>query len=167
MRALGFLLATLTLLAGLATAAPPPGGPPGGAPGRHPGPPPGGTGHGHGPALSFFYGGPYVWGGWGWPGYAYWPYGAYPYYGPGYGYLPPTVVYAPAAVLPSTHGITYIEREPGTPPPSEFAEPPTAAASATGPWWYFCASPRGAYPYLRECPGGWERVPAVPPGLTR
>jgi hypothetical protein len=138
-----------------------------------------------------YYGGPYWWGGWRWPGY-YWPsygyygyygnYGYWPgyYYGPAYGYLPSTTVYGPPAVVTSTPGITYIEREPGTvstqqgapanlpPPPNvEPSSAPAGAPPAGGTWWYFCSSPRGAYPYVRECPGGWERLPAVPPGPTR
>jgi hypothetical protein len=145
--------------------------------------------YGYGPAFRFYYGAPYWWGGWGWPG-AHWPYPGYygsaiwPAYVGSFGYLPSTVVYGPPAVVTATTGITYIEREPGTvsmrqqapapaavPPPPDAEPPPAseprAAPSATGPWWYFCASPRGAYPYVRECPGGWERVPAVPPGPTR
>ena len=27
-----------------------------------------------------------------------------------------------------------------------------------GPW-----SPKGYYPYVKECPSGWERVPPAPP----
>lgn len=205
MRARMFTLTVLALLAGLATAAPPPGGAPGGGavvrppvapPGGRP-PPPVAPGYGYGyrPSVSVYYGSPYWWGGWGWPGaYSYWPYYGYygyygsnywPYYGGSYGYLPPTVVYGPPAVVTSTTGITYIEREPGTvstqqqqpqstpanvPPPPD-AEPPASAPRGAPPtggtWWYFCSSPRGAYPYVRECPGGWERVPAVPPGPTR
>jgi hypothetical protein len=195
-----FMLAATALLGGMALAAPPPGGPPpggppqGGAGARPPGRPPPVVRppvrpvHGYGPTVRLYYGGPYWWGGWGWPG-AYWPYPGYfgspawPWYAGGYGYLPPTIVYGPPAVVTSTAGITYIERAPGTvamqqqapastpaPPPPD-AEPPASAPPGTppttGPWWYFCASPRGAYPYVRECPGGWERVPAVPPGPTR
>jgi hypothetical protein len=194
-----FLLAATALLAGMVLAAPPAGGPPPGGGGARPpgGPPPVVRPpvrpvYGYGPAVRFHYVGPYWWGGWGWPG-AYWPYpgfygnAAWPFYVGSYGYLPPTIVYGPPAVVTSTAGITYIEREPGTvsmqqqapspipapppPPPPSDAVPPAAASPGTqstmGPWWYFCASPRGAYPYVRECPGGWERVPAVPPGPTR
>lgn len=200
MKARAFMLTATALLAALATAAPPPpGGTPGGGAVVRPPPPHGGPGYGYRPPVNVYYGGPYGWGGWGgwgWPGY-YWPYyggygyygyyGSYwPYYGGSYGYLPPTVVYGPPAVVTSTTGITYIEREPGTvstqqqqpqapaaanvPPPPD-AEPstsvPSGTAPTTGQWWYFCSSPRGAYPYVRECPGGWERVPAVPPAPKR
>jgi hypothetical protein len=25
-------------------------------------------------------------------------------------------------------------------------------------FWYYCEDPRGYYPYIRSCPGGWMRV---------
>jgi len=30
--------------------------------------------------------------------------------------------------------------------------------------WYYCADSKSYYPYVRECPAGWQRVPAQPPG---
>jgi hypothetical protein len=100
----------------------------------------------YGPSVRFYYGGPYWWGGvtYGAP-YGYWPpYGAV--------YAPPPVVTVPAPPV-------YIERS---------ADPaPAPSAAPAGEWWYLCTNPRGAYPYVRECPGGWERVPAVPPGQPR
>lgn len=163
MTASGFLLTALMLLAGAALAAPP----------RH-GSYPGGThGHWYGPSVRFTYGGPY-WGGWGWPVVP-WPgvYASSFYYTPGYayGYVPPHYVYGPPGVVASTGGVVYVEREAGTvstqqpaPAPPPAARSPAAPAPPAGTqWWYLCSSPRGAYPYVRECPGGWERVPAVPP----
>ena len=29
--------------------------------------------------------------------------------------------------------------------------------------WYYCNNPQGYYPYVRTCPGGWQKVPARPP----
>jgi hypothetical protein len=72
-------------------------------------------------------------------------------------------------VVTSTDGVVYIERESGTVSTQRPDATPAPAGSSTAPpppgtqWWYLCSSPRGAYPYVRECPGGWERVPAVPP----
>jgi len=70
-------------------------------------------------------------------------------------------------VVTSTGGVVYSERESGTvstqQPAPDAATPPPPGTQ----WWYLCASPRGAYPYVRECPGGWERVPAVPPGPVK
>jgi hypothetical protein len=30
--------------------------------------------------------------------------------------------------------------------------------------WYHCSNPEGYYPYIRDCHGGWQQVPATPPG---
>jgi len=30
-------------------------------------------------------------------------------------------------------------------------------------YWYYCRDPEGYYPYVRECNGSWEPVPAMPP----
>jgi hypothetical protein len=76
-------------------------------------------------------------------------------------------VAVPAAPPP----VVYIERgdqvqstAPQPAPTPQASHPPAAPGTS---WWYLCASPRGAYPYVRECPGGWERVPAVPPSESR
>jgi hypothetical protein len=31
-------------------------------------------------------------------------------------------------------------------------------------YWYYCRKPEGYYPYIKACPGGWQTVPAQPPG---
>jgi hypothetical protein len=75
-------------------------------------------------------------------GYPYWggPWGPYyPYY------YPPTVVVQ--------QPVTYVEQ-------SSSAAPPAPAADAG--WWYYCDQSRGYYPYVRECPAGWQRVAPVP-----
>lgn len=137
-----------------------------------------GHGYGYGSSVRIHWGGPLWWGGWGpyGPGYgwsggwgAYWP----------YGYVPSAVVVGPPAVVTSTSGVTYIEREGSVnsttrQAPAAVPPPPSAAPGAIGEapppgaqWWYLCSNPRGAYPYVRDCPGGWERVPAQPPGTVR
>ncbi|HET7365160.1 MAG TPA: hypothetical protein VFJ70_16455 [Burkholderiales bacterium] len=68
------------------------------------------------------------------PYYALPPYYPPPYYVP-YAYLPPAAALPPPA---------YPERE--------------------SYYWYYCPSARAYYPYVRECPDGWQRVPTVPPG---
>ena len=73
------------------------------------------------------------------PPYYYSPYYASPYY------YPPAVVTVPAEPP------VYIER-------GEVAEPaPQASAS-----WYYCADPQGYYPYVEQCPGGWQAVAPRP-----
>ena len=68
-----------------------------------------------------------------------------PYYYPPY-YYPPAVMTVPSAPP------VYIEREEVSPP---------APASA---YWYYCADPQGYYPYVKQCPGGWQAVAPQPPG---
>jgi hypothetical protein len=31
-------------------------------------------------------------------------------------------------------------------------------------YYYYCVKPEGYYPYVRACSGGWQRLPAKPPG---
>ena len=71
-----------------------------------------------------------------------------PYYYPPYSYYPPVVVQQPAPV--------YVEQQ-------QAPVAPAAAPAATN-YWYYCAAAKGYYPYVKECPGGWERVLPQPPG---
>ena len=78
----------------------------------------------------------------------YWgPYGgsyAYPYGYP-YGYAYPPVVAAPSTQV-------YIQ-----PAPQASVQLPPSAS------WYYCDNPRGYYPYVQQCPGGWRAVAPTPP----
>lgn len=65
------------------------------------------------------------------------------YWGPAYYYPPPYYYYPPRPAEPPV----YIERI----DPAE-----------TGSW-YYCEQGNGYYPYVKECPAGWRRVPASPP----
>lgn len=75
-------------------------------------------------------------------GYPY-PY-AYPYAYPGYAYPPVVIQSAPPV---------YIEQG---------AAQAAPAPATTQSDWYYCAAAKGYYPYVSECPGGWQRVPAQP-----
>jgi len=75
--------------------------------------------------------------GWGW-------YGA-PYYSPYY--YPPTSV----VVVPQPQ--TYIQQD----------APAAPAAPAQQGYWYYCADAQAYYPYVKECPAGWQRVTPQPP----
>lgn len=70
-------------------------------------------------------------------------------------YPPPSYYYpypsVPVIVVPAPPPV-YIERGEVQP-----AAPPAPAD------WYYCQNPAGYYPYVRECPVGWQRVPAQPP----
>jgi hypothetical protein len=77
--------------------------------------------------------------GWGW-GPAPW------YYAPPYYYPPPGYAAAPP--------VTYVEREDAQ-----------QTAPASTDFWYYCEQSKTYYPYVKSCPGGWQRVaPTPPPG---
>jgi hypothetical protein len=77
--------------------------------------------------------------GYGWPYAGYYGYG-YPYYAPYYA--------APA----------YVQQQ-----PTVYVEQPQAqqVQQPTG-YWYFCNDSRAYYPYVKECPSGWQRVAPQP-----
>jgi hypothetical protein len=96
-----------------------------------------GNGHGHGNTRVYI-------GGSFWLGPPAW---GPAYYGPGY-YYPPPPYYAPAPMIVQ-QAPQYVER-----------------SQTDADYWYYCENPRGYYPYVRSCPGGWLRVvpDTVPPG---
>ena len=105
-----------------------------------------GDGHGYGGNVRFgislgvpFYG----------LGYFSAPY--YPY--PAYAYPAPVYAYPPLMAAPSSPPI-YVEQ--GVAP----AAPAPAQAQGN---WYYCPGSSSYYPYVGECPAGWQRVPAQPP----
>ena len=96
----------------------------------------GGHSHSHGYRGSFgVYIGPY----WGWGPWNYAP-----------GYYPP---YYPPVVIERTPPV-YIEQQ-----PVDVLPAPSVQAS----YWYYCHAAKGYYPYVRECPEGWQRVSPKPP----
>ena len=82
-----------------------------------------------------------------WGGPWYYPPPSY-YYPP---YYPPVVVERPVPQV-------YVEQQPAP------AAPPAPVAAAPTNYWYYCTAAKGYYPYVRECPGGWQRVQPQPPG---
>lgn len=67
-------------------------------------------------------------------------------------YAPPVYYYpAPAPIIVNPAPVTYIER-------------PTQSAANTNPggYWYYCEDAKSYYPYVKECPGGWQLVPPTP-----
>lgn len=107
-----------------------------------------------------------------WPGYwaprYYYPPPAYYYYDDPY---PSTVI------IERRSPPEYVEKADveGRPAPSpSTSEQATAAAPAPSQikatnWWYWCESSKKYYPYVKECAGGFERVPPqpVPPPANR
>jgi len=63
-------------------------------------------------------------------------------------YYPPPVYYPPVV----------IERSPPV-----YVEQPAAAPAPQTSYWYFCPEAQGYYPYVKECPGGWQKVLPQPP----
>jgi len=71
----------------------------------------------------------------------------YPYYYPYYPY------YAPyGGVTEPSAPQEYIER----------TEPSEPSAARTPEVWYYCPKSNAYYPYIKECPEGWQIVPASP-----
>lgn len=75
------------------------------------------------------------------------------YVGPGYGYYPPPSYYYPPTVIQSAPPV-YIEQ---SPQPAYSAPAPAQNSS-----WYYCAGSRSYYPYVKDCPGGWQQVAPRP-----
>jgi len=73
-----------------------------------------------------------------------------PYYYPGYGGYYPG--YGSTVVVPSGP-TTYVERA------DQQAAPEAPAQS----WWYYCPESKTYYPYVKQCPGGWQKVAPQPP----
>jgi hypothetical protein len=99
--------------------------------------------HGH-VGVEFIFGMPY-------PSYYYPP----PYY---YYYYPYPYYYPPAVAVPApAQPPVYIEQGSAQPAPQQ------APATPENFYWYHCDKPDGYYPYIRECPSGWQKVAPTPP----
>ncbi len=42
------------------------------------------------------------------------------------------------------------------------APPPVVIPDTPPPSWYYCDNPKGYYPYVQQCPGGWSQVAPRP-----
>jgi hypothetical protein len=76
-----------------------------------------------------FRGGVWIGPGWWWDPFFYPYYPAYPYYS-----QPPVV----------------IQQQ-----PQEYILPESQPEAS---YWYYCSNPKGYYPYVKRCPGGWMKV---------
>lgn len=84
-----------------------------------------------------------------------------PYYPPAYyapTYYAPPVYYEPVVVSPPSPPV-YIQQS----NPNALQSAPQSAPQPAQAWWYYCADSQAYYPYIRECPGGWQRVAPQPP----
>ena len=87
------------------------------------------------------------------------PYYSSPYYYPP-SYYPPSYYppyYAPVVATPAAAPV-YVEQ--GS---SAVAPAPAPQASSQQNWWYYCTESRAYYPYVKDCPAGWQRIAPQPP----
>lgn len=75
-------------------------------------------------------------------GYPYWGWGPWSPW-----WYPPPAYYPPAVVVRQPEPVTYIEQ---------------SQANEPSGWWYYCDASQGYYPYVKECPSGWQRVAPAP-----
>jgi hypothetical protein len=93
-------------------------------------------------------------------GFGYGYYGYYGYYPPPYysPYYAPYSYYPPVAAMPYA-APTYIEQGSAQSAPA----PAPQASPGSQNFWYYCAESKAYYPYVNQCPGGWQRVSPTPP----
>lgn len=68
---------------------------------------------------------------------------------PSWYYPPPFYYYPPVITVPAA-------------PPPVYIEQPNPPATTAQAYWYYCGNPEGYYPYVKECPGGWQKVSPQP-----
>ncbi len=68
-----------------------------------------------------------------------------------YGYAPPPYPYYPMPLVVEPTGQVYIEQDQGVQTPGLVV--PEQSSS-----WYYCAASNAYYPYVQDCPGGWQPV---------
>jgi hypothetical protein len=92
-------------------------------------------------------------------GYYHWYYGFYdpflygPLLYPPYPYNYP--YYPPSAVAVNPQPPVYVQQ-----PAAPVA--PQAQTAPSENFWYHCSKPEGYYPYVKECPKGWQKVSPTP-----
>ncbi|MEO8409995.1 MAG: hypothetical protein ABI478_05445 [Propionivibrio sp.] len=78
--------------------------------------------------------------------------------GPTWGpwFYPPPFYYEPSPpiIIERAPPPVYIEQAP---------PPPTARRTDATSYWYYCGASNAYYPYVQECPSGWQRVSPRPP----
>jgi len=84
------------------------------------------------------------------PALAWWRGGVF--VGPGVVVGPPVVV-APPVYVPAYPAPVVVES-----PAPVYQQQPQAAQQS----WYYCQDPQGYYPYVQQCPRGWQPVAPTP-----
>ncbi|MEY4592427.1 MAG: hypothetical protein RIR18_1322 [Pseudomonadota bacterium] len=96
--------------------------------------------------------------------------GVGPYWGPWY-YPPPPYYHYPypqTVIVGIPPSPVYIEQ---APQPAVVLPQTTTTGSSVAPmavppaenYWYYCPSSKAYYPYVKECPAGWQKVSPQPP----
>ncbi len=86
------------------------------------------------------------------------PYWGGPWYYPPPYYYPP---YYPPVVVASPAPQVYIEQQPASTDAPVSPAAPTATTQTN--YWYYCAAKESYYPYVKDCPSGWQKVSPQPP----
>lgn len=73
------------------------------------------------------------------------------YYPPPVYYYPPVPYYPRTLVIEQPAPPVYIEQADQDPAPAETN------------YWYYCSRSKAYYPYVKDCPAGWQRVVPQPP----
>jgi len=87
------------------------------------------------------------------PSLAWWRGGVW--IGPGVVVAPPVVVTPPPVYVPPYPAPVVVEQ----PAPVYQEQPQPQAAQQV---WYYCQDPAGYYPYVKQCPHGWQPVSPTP-----
>jgi len=84
--------------------------------------------------------------------------------GPGYWYPPPYYRYPPYYYGYPPYYYPPVVAAPVSPP--TYVEQGSAQPSPAQPqgYWYYCGESKAYYPYVKECPSGWQRVAPQPAG---
>jgi len=124
----------------------------------------GGSWHGGGSSHGGWHGGGWHGGGWhggGWHGrHHFW--GPRVFFGVG--------VAAPFWWYPYGYAYPYPYAYPADSPPMAVESSPQTYIqedTQAQQYWYYCQNPQGYYPYVKECPGGWQEVAPQPPQPPR
>lgn len=70
--------------------------------------------------------------------------------------------YAVPVVVPPNYGYSPVYVQPAYAQPV-YAQQIQAPVQQPANVWYYCASSNGYYPYVTQCPEGWQHVSPVPP----
>ena len=82
-----------------------------------------------------------------------------PGWGPWYYPVPYSYYYQPqVVVVPAAQPQVYVEQN-----PQPVVSEPAQQVQPQQQYWYYCKSAKGYYPYVKECPDGWQKVSPEPP----